>query len=393
MTTIFHNPLGMYLVFLCGTILILHSVISRSSGVSGCDLGGGMALPPITPTSLSLNFNGATFFSLSSLVNHLLDYPEGEQRVDVMVDVVEQTTAIFEFGSAFTAGLVKAIRKDKSWAIVKWSKNDVNELVAPLTRHICADGANRNRREGVLSTITKHWGPAVTGFFRSRNESEKCLRQIAHLASSPQIGSYLEARRFVNVHVVQHLIARPSRYSGRYETTTADWMAVNGLTPPTNDVAYDLLVAANVHFTEFGQLIEGPPPPNFMIPRVVLPPVVLSPEVPPPVVLPPTVLPPTVLPPAVLPPVVRPPDFGGEGEEEDEEDQEGEEQDKERECGEEEEEEEEEKGEEEDAEEEEEDEEEEEEDEEEGEADAPTASKKVVNAKEDDGAAHEGGNG
>lgn len=98
---------------------MLHSVIPRSSGVSGRDLRGGMALPPITPTSLCLNFNGATFLSLFFLVNYLLDYPEGEQRVDVMVDVVEQATAIFEFGSAFTAGLVKAIRKDKSWAIVK----------------------------------------------------------------------------------------------------------------------------------------------------------------------------------------------------------------------------------------------------------------------------------
>lgn len=149
-----------------------------------------------------------------------------------MIEVIKQAASIFEFGSAFSDGLVKAISKDKSWDIIGWSKKAVDKLVAPLNRHIRADGVNRNRREGAFSTINKHWGPEVTGLFRSRNESENCLRQIARLASSPQIHSYRDARRLVNAHVVERLIARPSRHSGRFDTTTADWVAVDGLNPP-----------------------------------------------------------------------------------------------------------------------------------------------------------------
>lgn len=51
-----------------------------------------------------------------------------------------------ELGSAFAQGLIAFIRKDKSWGISNWSKQDVRELLAPLSRHVRGDGVGRTRR-------------------------------------------------------------------------------------------------------------------------------------------------------------------------------------------------------------------------------------------------------
>ena len=59
---------------------------------------------------------------------------EGEERVPLYLDIVKQASKIFDLGSAFAAGLIKAVKKDKSWAIEKWSKHDVGELLAPLSK-------------------------------------------------------------------------------------------------------------------------------------------------------------------------------------------------------------------------------------------------------------------
>lgn len=53
--------------------------------------------------------------------------------------------------------------------------------------------------------MAKYWGAEVTGLFRSLNESEKCLCQLARLTSSPEVHSYGDARRLVNAHVVERL--------------------------------------------------------------------------------------------------------------------------------------------------------------------------------------------
>lgn len=45
----------------------------------------------------------------------------------------------------------------------------------------------------------------MTSLVRSRNESEKCLCQLARLTSSPEVHSYGDARRLVNAHVVERL--------------------------------------------------------------------------------------------------------------------------------------------------------------------------------------------
>ncbi len=99
-------------------------------------------------------------------------------------DVVKQVGTIFELGSAFASGLVKAIKKDKSWALASWSEFEVDQLLAPLLRHVRADCVARKRREGALKTINQHWGPEICSFFQSQQESEKTLRQLAHLSAN-----------------------------------------------------------------------------------------------------------------------------------------------------------------------------------------------------------------
>lgn len=128
--------------------------------------------------------------------------------MSLFLEIVDQASTIFGLGSAFSKGLIKAMKSDKSWSLANWTKNDLEELLAPFTRHVRADQTGRNRREGAFGTITKYLDPEVTGFFRSRNESEKCLRRIAHIASNCY--SYINARRYVNALVVERLISRPS---------------------------------------------------------------------------------------------------------------------------------------------------------------------------------------
>ena len=203
---------------------------------------------------LSLTFNGHTFYMLSDVIAHIRDYPEGEARIALYVDVVKQASTIFDIGSAFAEGLIKAIKKDRSWAHAEWSTNEVEQLLAPLSRHVRAARTGRTRQEGALKTINRHWGPEVTAFFRSRNESEKTLRQLSHLSSS--CFSYPEVRRLVNAHVVERILTGVSCHSSRYETTTCDWAALNK-DNHVPDISFARLAAANLHYGAFGELVEG----------------------------------------------------------------------------------------------------------------------------------------
>ena len=79
----------------------------------------GSALPLMSNRSdslktLSLTFNNRTFYLLSDIIAHICDYPKGEERVALYVDVVKQVEKIFNFRSAFVKGLIKAFRKGKS---------------------------------------------------------------------------------------------------------------------------------------------------------------------------------------------------------------------------------------------------------------------------------------
>ncbi len=126
-----------------------------------------------SPRLLSLSFNSHIFYRLSDLFAHINNYPVGLQRVELYCNVVEQTAAIFDIGSVFAAGLITAVKKDKSWAMVHWNAKDVAQLLVPLTRHHKAGLVGHNHHEEALRLINKHWGPAIAAFFRARHKNEK----------------------------------------------------------------------------------------------------------------------------------------------------------------------------------------------------------------------------
>ena len=72
------------------------------------------------------------------------------------IDIVEQASTIFNLGSAFADRLIKAVKKDKSFAVARWSKKNIALLLVPLKRHVKADRIGRTRREGPLKTINSH---------------------------------------------------------------------------------------------------------------------------------------------------------------------------------------------------------------------------------------------
>ncbi len=117
---------------------------------------------------------------------------------------MKQVRTIFELGSAFAFGLVRAIKKDKSWALPSWSESEMDQLLAPLLRHVRADRVERKHREVALKTINQHWGPEICSFFRSQQELEKTLRQLAHLSANRFLDQ--EARILVNALVVERLL-------------------------------------------------------------------------------------------------------------------------------------------------------------------------------------------
>lgn len=92
----------------------------------------------VSSHTLSLSFNGRQFYSLSDVLAHISDYPEGEDRVAVYIDVVRQASNIFDLGASFALGLMNAIKKDKSFAMALWTKKHVKQLLVPLNRNVKA---------------------------------------------------------------------------------------------------------------------------------------------------------------------------------------------------------------------------------------------------------------
>ncbi len=69
------------------------------------------------PNSLAFTFHGRIFYILSEVLAYVKDFPVGQDCVYVYENVVKQVGTIFELGFAFVSGLVRAIKKDKSWAL------------------------------------------------------------------------------------------------------------------------------------------------------------------------------------------------------------------------------------------------------------------------------------
>lgn len=100
--------------------------------------------------SLALILYGRLFYTLSDVFAYVQDFPVGQDRIYVYETVVKQLE------SAFASGLMKAIKKNKSWALASWSESEVDQLMTLLLRHMRADYVGRNCREGALKTINKH---------------------------------------------------------------------------------------------------------------------------------------------------------------------------------------------------------------------------------------------
>ena len=73
--------------------------------------------------SLAFIFHGRFFYILSHILAYVQDFPMGQDYVYIYENVVKQGGTIFELRSAFASGLVKAIKKDKSWALATCSES------------------------------------------------------------------------------------------------------------------------------------------------------------------------------------------------------------------------------------------------------------------------------
>lgn len=151
---------------------------------------------------------------------HISDYPKRENCVAIYIDVVRQVLNIFNLGMAFALGLMYAIKKNKSFTVELWTKENVKQLLLPLDCYMKAARLRKIQCKEALKTINKCWGLEVTGFFCSHNESKKTLCQLAHLISHCFL--YRKTQRLVNVVVVEKLLTSISRHLSWYKTITAD---------------------------------------------------------------------------------------------------------------------------------------------------------------------------
>lgn len=67
--------------------------------------------------SLAFIFYKCFFYTLSDILAYVQDFLVGQDRIYVYEDVVKQVGYIFEIGSTSASGLVKTMKKDKSWAL------------------------------------------------------------------------------------------------------------------------------------------------------------------------------------------------------------------------------------------------------------------------------------
>ena len=69
---------------------------------------------------------------------------------------MKQVGTIFKLGSIFTFDLIKAIKKDKSWALASSSKLEVDQLLVLLLCQMRTNCVGRNCWEEALKIINQH---------------------------------------------------------------------------------------------------------------------------------------------------------------------------------------------------------------------------------------------
>ena len=97
----------------------------------------------------------------------------------------------------------------------------------------------------------------MTEFFWSCDENEKCLRQIAYIIYNSFL--YSHVRRYINAIIVERLFFKSSRHSGRYETSTANWLVLDNDTSRIPEITHAQLFTSDVHYKSLGELIEDLP--------------------------------------------------------------------------------------------------------------------------------------
>lgn len=69
---------------------------------------------------------------------------------------MRQTNQIFDMGATFTLELINTIKKDKSFEMKLWIKDQMNLLIAPIKRHVKAARMRMSQREKALKTINRY---------------------------------------------------------------------------------------------------------------------------------------------------------------------------------------------------------------------------------------------
>lgn len=167
---------------------------------------------------LSLSFNGWQFYYLSNVFLHICNYPEGQDHVILYINVVRQTTQIFDMDAVFTLGLINAIKKDKSFEIELWIKHQVDLFVAFIKCYVKAARVGKSQCKEALKIINRCWGSEITDFFHSCNESEKIFYQLGHLLNNSFL--YYEAwygqsycnREIANQFIIALALIWPNNY-------------------------------------------------------------------------------------------------------------------------------------------------------------------------------------
>ena len=88
--------------------------------------------------------------------NSITCLPEGQDHVILYITVVRQTTQIFDLDSAFTLGLINAIKKDKSFKLELWIKHQVDLLVAFIKCYVKAARVGKSRCKEALKIINRY---------------------------------------------------------------------------------------------------------------------------------------------------------------------------------------------------------------------------------------------
>lgn len=90
-----------------------------------------------------------------------------------------QLSKFFHGASSFSAEVVRAVRKDPSFAACKLNREEVDTLLRPIEVHVEAAKVARNRCDEALKCIDRKWGMEAENYIRSKGFVERALKLVA----------------------------------------------------------------------------------------------------------------------------------------------------------------------------------------------------------------------